>query len=655
MESAAADSLGQINPRMGLLQPTDINGPSAAPTDVAISPVAPAPHLAVITDVWSWTARKYRIRATVLLIANFLLFCGLCVFTHWLHYARLFDFSIQTYLQPLRFWGPATLNLNDLVLFPISVDMTPMYGIVVGLLVASMVAVPISVAIVYRFGSAIPFILAVAIFAHMPWLAFTLLCSCILAAVRPFRMTFRYGSALLGMVPVLIYLYLATRGSSEILTASISPERKLLLAGPWLLAILAACTMLAAIIFIARLVNFRPGAVAPVMAVMFATPAILFHSSVGVDELTYRVLESEYGPRSERFEPVQDATVRILNLLHDWTRPGIEREPLRTALLAVWNARPGDITAIKHRVARPLILELLANRQAAYDACQSFIADHPRSRYIPNALFLQARALDTRLDERQLLGPAAQQELYTDFPHVQSEPVWASLLAQFPQSPLTAAARLRLAQLRLRKGDADGALAALSARELPVPAPPGASRQRVRSLLDTEPPEASLDFEPEPYQFEALRLRELIRANRDDPKYGVEPLQALATLDPHRAQYLEQLQRLAAHYPESLLYDNLCVRWASAHRDRHQRASQLRACLSAFPTGDALPEAIFQLADLEIHAFGITDPASRAAGLERLHEIVARFPDSCWSRAAAERLRIVEPQSESEPETEVEA
>ena len=604
----------------------------------------PRPDLAEITDVWSWRARKYRIRATVLLLLNLGLFCGLCIFTQWLHAARLFDFRLSTYLTPFRFWGEPTLNLNDFVLFPISVAQTPVYGIVLGLLVAAIVAVPISVAIIYRFHNALAFIAAVFIFAHMPWLALTLLASCVLASAPPFRMPFRYGSALLGMLPVLLYLYLATRGESDVLTASISPERRLLLTGPWLLAILAACMMLAVIIFIARLVNYRSGAVAPVMVVMFATPAILFHTNVGIDELHYRLLESEYGPRSERFEPVQDAAERILDLLHAATSAGAPREPLREALSSVWSARPEALRALKSRFSRPLLTELLDDRRDAYDACKKFIADHPTSRYIPNVLFIQARSLDMRLDERKLMGPEAQRELYSDFPNVQSESVWTNLITQYPNSPLSVVGRLRVAQLRLRKGDADGALAALSPRESRVPPPPPPEQQpSVRRLLHTEPPEASLDFEPEPYRFESRRLRELILANRDDPKYGVEPLQRLAALDSHRALYKDQLQTLAQAYPDSLLYDNIVVRWAGAHADRQQRAAQLLACVQRFPNGDALPEALFQLADLEIHAFGIGNNESRTAGLCRLRDIVERFPNTCWASLAGERLRLVEP------------
>lgn len=633
--------------------------PPAAPEVQAQHLPAPADPLLqpVLTDVWSRTSGRHRYRTLALLLVNLLLFCGLCVFTQWLHTASAFSFSLAAYYEPLRFWGLQTQNLYDFILFPISVDQTPIHGVVIGLLFASIVAVPISVAILYRFRSALPFIAAVFVFAHLPWMAITLLASCVLAAVRPFRMSFRFGAALVGMLPVLLYLYLATRGPSDPLAASISPERKLLLAGPWLLAILAACTMMAAIIFIAHLVNYRPGAVAPLIAVMFATPAVLFHAYVGVDELHYRVLESKYGPRSERFEPVQDATDTILALLHSWTMPGLDREPRRSALLAIWSADPVEQIALKQRISRRLLLDLLDDRREAFEACKNFIADHPTSRYVPNVLFIQARALDTRLDERTLVGETAQRELYTDFPHVESEPIWTTLLEQCPRSPLAVAARLHVAQLRLREGDAAGALAALTVRSGPdesarrsdtQPGPAGR-----RALLNTRPPEASLGYEPDQDLFEAARVRELILANRDDPQYGLAPLQALAGLDSHRRGYRDQLQRLAYRYPDSALFDNLVVRWARATAERAERAAKLLACIARFPTGDAVPEAMFELADLEVQAFGTNDEARRSAGIARLREVAARWGQSCWAQRARERLRMLDPKLAPSTQTAV--
>ncbi len=622
---------------------------SPGPVDVAaqtgtaaVSPPEGAPK-PPITDVWSRTEPKYRVRAIFFLFINFALFCGLCVFTHWLHVGRPFDFSADSYLRPLRFWGPQTQSLYDFVLYPISVDQSPIYGAVGGLLVASSVAIPIGVAILYRFPCSLPFCLAVLVFAHMPWMGLTLVGSCILASVKPFRMSFRFGSALAGLLPVLLYLYLATRGSTETLAASISPERKLLLTYPWLLAILAACVMLALIIIVARLVKFRPGAVAPLMAAMFATPAILFHQYVGVDELAYRVLEMDYGPRAKRFEPIQDANEFILDFLK---RQSERRAGQGWVLEALSTQHPeAHIAAVKRRIAVRLLLEVMRDRQRAYDACKSFIADHPNSRFVPNILYIQARALDTRLDDLRFGGPTTQRELYTDYPHAQSESIWVTLLTQYPNSPLSVAARLRVAQLRLRAGDAAGALAVLSPPSSPSVVTTETQPAK-RPLLRPRAPESSLDFEPEPYVFEAQRLRELIVHNGPDPKYGTRPLQELAALDPHREGYHDQLARLASLYPDSLLYDNLVVRWASVQADREIRVAQLRACLERFPEfpdQDALPEAMFQLADLEVQALGTGDETRRATGIARFREIVDRFGNTCWAGIAAERLRVFNP------------
>ena len=260
--------------------------------------------------------RRHAVRAALLLFLNLLLFSGLCIFIHWLHVARAFDFSWRSYIEPLKFWGEQAQTLNDFVIYPISVEQNLMHGVVLGLLVASIVAVPISVAILYRFAYALPFIAAVLVFAHMPWMALTLVGSCILAAVKPFRLSFRFGAALVGMLPVIVYLYLAMQGAPQQLGTYSSPDQKLLLSAPWLLAILAACAMLGIIMAFSRIANYRRGAVAPVMAIMFATPAILFARYVGFDEVSYRVLESVYGPRAPMFA-TRDVSGDIFSLIEE--------------------------------------------------------------------------------------------------------------------------------------------------------------------------------------------------------------------------------------------------------------------------------------------------------------------------------------------------
>jgi len=602
-----------------------------------------------IVDVWSRTQPRYRVRAAALLVINFLLFCGLCAFTRWLHVGRPFEFSLASYLEPARFWDPTAPNLNDFILSPINVVQVPWHAIVLGLLVAVMVAVPIGVAILYRFPSALPFLAAVLVFAHMPGLTLTLLISSLLATARPFRMRFRFGSALLGLLPVLLYLYLATRGVPEQLANYGSPTQRSLLVAPWLLAVLSAAVILAIVLLIARVVNYRPGAVAPVLAIMFAAPVGLFHARVGADELAYRILETEYGPRSKRFEPVvpsRETLNAILSVISaEISNPSFAGQ-LRSDVAGLWGLRPEKLRELKRVVSRRFLTGFLADRLEAYEACKEFIADFPGSRYVPNVLYIQARVLDTRLDEAKLAQEEPVRELYSDFPHAQSAEVWLKLLKQYPDSPLAVAAALRLAELRLRAGQVEDALRTLRPvldEDGTLGNGPAASRPRPYGLLTAGLPESSLDFQPGPHRLEARRLAELIIANRNDPKYGDAPLVELAALDPHRARYREQLRRLAHRYRDSLLYDNLVVRWASALPDTQDRARQLTACVETFTSGDALPEAMYRLACLEVQALGAEDEAARARGIARFRELLQRFPETCWAQSAAEHLAVLEP------------
>lgn len=609
--------------------------PSPLATAVA---AAEAPAGPPVVDVWSRTGPRYRIRAAALLALNFLLFCGLCAFTHWLHVGRVLDFSLESYLRPLRFWGEDTQNLNDFVLYPISVQQTPVHAIVLGLLVASIVAVPIIIAILYRFVWALPFIGAVCVFAHLPWMSVTLAASCVLAAVRPFRMSFRFGSALVGMLPVLMYLFLATRGTPDQVGLLASPTQKSLLAAPWVLAIVAACVMMATVLLISRAVNYRPGAVAPVVAVMFATPIALFHLGVGVDELHYRVLEAEYGPRSPLFEPVRDASDEIRALM-------FEADPVLYThyLQQVWGGR---VEEVKRVIWQRLLVRYLADRAQAYEACKRFRSDHPTSRYAACALYLEGRILDTRLDERKLGQNPPVRELYSDFPHVQSEVAWTALYKDHPDSPLSIVAALRLAQLRLRRGEVQAAYEhlreALQRGERLLHA--SVATQPVRPhLLASAAPESSLNIEPQPYLREARRLAELISANRDDPRFGDAPLAALAALDPRRPRYGRQLLQLAHTYYGSRLYDNVLVAWAASLGDLEERRTALSALLERFPDGDALPEAMFRLAEIELQSTVAGDESARPRGLSRLRELAARFAHTSWGELAAERLAMIEP------------
>ncbi len=642
-------------PRADIADAEVTSDADSAPTDAAPP---------VFADVWSRTEPRYRVRAFVLLVVNFILFCGLCVFTHWLHSAKLFSFSYESYIYPFRFWGPETQSLNDFLLAPINVVQTPIHGVVLGLLVASIVAVPIVVAMLYRFPASVPFAAAIAVFAHMPWMGVTLMAGCVLASLKPFRLSFRYGSALLGLLPVLLYLYMATRVSPDQLGMYSTPEQRTWLIAPWIVAILAAAAMLGLILLISWIVNYRPGAVAPVLAGALLLPSVIFHTQVGSDELAYRVIEANYGPRSPRFKPVEDVGTEIVLLIRQYQlQPGDVMRALKEGL-----------GGFRRRAIRHYMIELLQDRSAANQACERFIVEHPTSRYIPCVLYVQARALDTRLAEESLLPMHADslpvRELYTDFPHPQSERAWSVLWNQYADSPLAVVAAVRLAELHVRRGEVDAALLRL----LPVvnraqafaPVLPTTTQPSWRGLLASAPAEASLEIEPEPYLRDARGLHRLITLNRNDPKYADEPLIAYHKLNARRAGYRAQLLVLMEQFPDSFMYDNLLEAWASSAPEIDERAWLLEGCIARLPTGDhfpngkpiadawrdALPEALYHLAGLEIQALREKDPAARARGIARLRELINQHGRTIWALRAADDLARLEPGPPDVPETE---
>lgn len=623
-------------------QPTLTPPPARVDTDgdAPSPPLDAAPESPAIVDVWSRTEPKYRVRAVVLLSINLLLYCGLGAFLHWLHVGRAFDFSLSSYFAPARFWDRSAPNLNDFILDPISVVEVPLHAIVLGMSLAVLAAVPIVVSILYRFAWAVPFLLAVFVFAHMPWMAFTLCCSCILASQKPFRMRFRFGSAVVGLLPVVAYLYLATAGGQDEFSAYASPTERSLLIAPWVVTLVAAAVICGVALLLARLVNYRPGAVAPVVTVMVATPVTLFFQGVGVDELAYRVLERDYGPLSERFEPIQsnaETERQIQNLART--------EMIREGVRALWSEDRQQIVRVKQRVRRYFLTNFLEDRARAYEACKHYIARFPQSRYLPNVLFIQATVLDMRLDERRLQQSDARRELYLDFPHAQSAQVWLKLYRQYPESPLAIPAALRLAQLELREGKTQAALDKLEFV-------PDALDRIERATSATQPatdwlspgdPMSKLEFQPRTYADDARQLADLVRQNRSDPQYGDAPLVELMKIDRRRGRYGDQLLHLAAKYPDSRLRDNLWVRWADQLPTIEARIEKLSAVVRTLRTGDAIPRAYFRIAALEMQRVATHGEDAQRAARQALRTLIAEFPDSIWAELARERLAILVP------------
>lgn len=613
---------------------------NSAPSESALA--SPPHDPAAIVDVWSRTAPKYRRRAVIMLILLWLLFSGLCCFAFWLRTGVPLPWTHDQYAALMaRSFMPAGQNqitLADFLSHPINVRDVPIHAVIMGLLFASLTSIPILVTILYRLPSAIVLCAMVMFLAAMPWLGLTVLLGCILSVLPAFRFTFRYASALIGLVPIAIYFV-----SASWQPAAASPrsfQNQALMYAPWVLALLSSCVICAVALLIARLINYRPGGIPPLLTALFAIPVLLFHTQVGRDELSYRVLEESIGPAGHSMFAKLDAGMMA------------EREAARS-----WSeARETSFAELSRHlfekyVERALV-EAETDRLRAIESCDRFIREFPQSRYVANVLFLKGQVQDHRLI-RSSLDRNQRIEYRNDSPGLASLATWETIRQQFPSSSLGAMAMYKLAILQARQGKLTEALNLLSAlllrydlaRATTQPRmPPPDARNFVFQRTD---PTAGLGLDVSGLVVQARRLRELIEACQGDaPRpYGelfvtteergdqsVHPLQLLLGMDETDSAYATNLRALIAHFPESITADFARIRLTMQEAAISRRIDRFRVLVSQLANRPSAAQALFCLAEV-LEDDNITDEART-----RYDDLARTYPNSCWAQEASVRL-----------------
>lgn len=600
----------------------------------------------VISDVWSRSGSKYRTRGIVLLVINMLLFGGLGCFAFWLRTGYYVAPALDGYWSLL--WqtclpGSDSHTLTSLLTFPINLEEVPLQIVIHGLLLSALVSIPILVSILYRFYCCLPFVAAVGFLALMPWLALTLLGSCILASLKPFRFSFRYASASLGLILVVIYIVAVSAQSAPAASVLSNPGDRVKLVTPWILAVLASCVLLALGLGLAKLVNYRPGVIAPLLATMFALPVALFEEYVGRDELHYRLLEHRYGPKSKFFQnqDVHDAFDRGV-----WARSTYKSD------------QPYEAIAGLEELRWQLELESTPNRenlftrhqeQAARE-CDWFVKYFPDSRYAPAVLYLKGRALDMRVNLAELRDHK-KLVFYDTYPSIASRDTWRRLLKNAPEdSPFAAVALYRLGLLEAREGNVDQAIELLGKlqrfAEPQATAGTRTSPEGIKRLLKRAPPESGLRISVEGVVFEGKRLLSILENNRGSlygsdplcgPKSGVSfPRKGWLLFDPHSEHYRQNLTNLLKRYPDCDLTDNVEVELARACANPRERIALLKQCIDkhadqngvALKLRDAVPEALYRLGESYLT---VDKPAEARRAFERL---VGEHPGSFWRERA---------------------
>ncbi|MCH7814038.1 MAG: tetratricopeptide repeat protein, partial [Planctomycetes bacterium] len=477
----------------------------------------------------------------------------------------------------------------------------------------------------------------VAFLAMMPWLAITLVGSCILASVRRLRFQFRYASALLGLVLVIIYFIFASQQVAAPVASLENPADRIKFIAPWILAAVASCALMAFVLFIAAMVNYRPGAIAPLLALMFVIPVALFEFNVGRDELHYRLLEHDYATHFAETDLAAryEQTVQAAWLARSPPRP--PREQIEDSIELAWQLRLDEV--VSPRVA-----------QHCYEVVQRadrFVRRYPDSRYAVAAVYLKAQALDMRVDQGAFLKNRVLR-FYSSFPSQASEPAWRRVVHNAPRSPMTAVALLRLAVLEARAGRMDEARAhlrqvidAFGADADEAPDDEAASDQ----VLTVKPVEQTLDISLDRTLLEARRLSELLEKNRD-PLYGYQPIVDLLHFDPRGEHHRSNLQGLLDHYPpgaEPQIADNVELAIALTVAEPAERLERLEACARRHPDGDAQAETLFRLGQ----AYRQTGDSARA----RTHyeQLLREHADAIWRNPAQQALRVLPSPAPSAP------
>jgi outer membrane protein assembly factor BamD (BamD/ComL family) len=479
--------------------------------------------------------------------------------------------------------------------------------------------------------------------AAMPWLGMTVLLGCALASLRPLRFSFRYASALVGLIPIAIYFISASWEPSDS-GSRLIPHQALLYA-PWVLAVLGSCIICALALAIARLIDYRPGGIPPVLAMLFAIPVFLFHTQVGRDELEYQLLEQEIGPGSRVLFEMRDLGAEAAReATRRWSQSKSRAyDEIRQAELESAVRRVQDQTEI--------------DRDRAVGRCDSFIRNFPKSRYVPNVLFLKGRVQDQRL-QRQRLEQDHRAEFRCAVANRASRTTWETLAEKFPDSVLSATALYKLAGLNVRAGQEgiDVALEVLGELRGRFDLAQAntqvleSSGQVRASVFRRAPAPAGLGLEATVLVRQGRRLEEMLVACREDeqkpyselfgprsggPEVLIHPMQLLLWLDDTDPRYQANLEGIARHFADSQTEGYVEIRLALMERAvsrRIQRFQNVARSLVGQPAG---AEALFYLGDA-LEEDSILDGAKAA-----FEELTEQYPESCWAEEAQERLSSV--------------
>ena len=341
------------------------------------------------------------------------------------------------YLESGQWWHTTldaykhnVLAALDALVYPLGVVHHRWMVLVYGLLLATLIYIPLMMAVAYRLRMALPFVVLLAVVAQSPVLALSTGLGCLLIGPSRLRNQAPMLACMLGVLPTVALL-----GALDVIgilfpsIKAVPPLQRWLVYMPLVVAVAASMVTFSLTLSLARLAKYRPGVIAPVLLLIAAAAVTVFYDRVGPDELDYALITR---PTPQRHLKPGDTLFNEMTLeafvrTHD--AHGLERESLRRRV-------QDDLDRQRTR--------LLAH-------CQGFLDAHNLSPRAPSIAWLAAQCRSLTLDEPAFAAGVIR---YTAaFVQPESQPNWQMLVTRYERSPHASLARLRLAELMLRDMD----------------------------------------------------------------------------------------------------------------------------------------------------------------------------------------------------------
>jgi hypothetical protein len=586
-----------------------------------------------------------RSRTRWILFVGFNLLAYLFACMMW-QYLRSGEFLDLTSLQK-----DITTPMGQILLEPLSLFTHPWMIPVIGLLLAVLLVVPLSMAVMYQLLLSMVFVLILAVVGHSPIFAMAVAAGCLVSARTRLRRDYPFLAGLMGLTPICLYLYLMAYAGID--ARMYQPVQMWILAVPFFLSILVAVLALTSVVWMARMTKFQPGVLWPSLLVLLPAATGLFFWRIGPAELDYALLTQGLGTNTS-----------IL--------PSVSQEDWRTQ-----RALPLGEPVYLDKVQS----ELWLDAQNRITQCDAFLDRYGRhTRRAPAVAWLRAQYHSLQVESKSL--QEGRLILYTaEFAKPQSQPAWEALATEFPASDQAAIAHWRLGELTLRsvlQGDS-----------------PCEIRQRVEiawgHLLTAEeelrrivqarkkqdvPAEGGVFFAspslPLPGAYEqALRKTEkllwliegnAIRLRTETPtRDDTQPARALASLlalNPHDPEYVLELYRLMYDktFGKTQLADNLQMEVAKQQNTLKARVETLLDIAKDERT-DAAIEANYELGRIAMQtsrAAVLPEHLTLQPAANYFRRVVAA-PGNPWQEEARRNLRWLESRPPTTAPTEPEA